>query len=344
MDYASKRKYNFIKIIILVSVLILFAMYAVTQGSVKIPVSNVLKIIFSSDSADEIKASHVFIVNNVRLPRIIVAVLVGGLLSIIGAAFQAIFKNPMADPYVMGVSAGASFGATLGIIFGIGVNLLGMGMISVMAFAGAMVTMLIVYSLARVGGKVSTTGILLAGIVMNALLSSIVSFIMIMHHDEIDKVIIWTMGSFNAASWEHVKLIVIPTIIGVGYLMSLSRELNTLMLSEDDAKNIGVNVEKIKKTVLVVSSFLAAFSVSVSGIIGFVGLIVPHFFRMIFGSDHRILLPVSFIGGGLFMLACDTLARSIIPNMEIPVGIITSIIGGPFFLILLQKYKKRLNG
>ncbi len=343
MEYGIKRKSNFLKIGLLLIALIGFATFAVTQGSVKIPVSNVLRIIFSRGVSDSIKPAHSFIVENVRLPRILLSASVGGMLAVIGTVFQALFKNPMADPYVMGVSSGAAFGATLGIIFGVGVSLAGLGLVSMMAFVGAMVTMLVVYTLASVGGKISTTGILLAGIVVNALLSSLISFIMIVYHNDIDRIVTWTMGSFNAASWDHLKVIILPMFFGVAYMISLSRELNTLNLSEEDAKNMGVDVERIKKTALVIASLLAAFSVSVSGIIGFVGLIVPHFFRMLFGSDHRILLPVSFIGGALFMLICDTLARSILPNMEIPVGIITSIIGGPFFLMLLQKHKKRME-
>ncbi len=343
MEYGIKRKANLIKIVVLITALIGFAIFAITQGSVKIPVSNVVSIICSGKSIDTIKPAHIFIVENIRLPRILLSASVGGMLAVIGTVFQALFKNPMADPYVMGVSSGAAFGATLGIIFSVGVSLAGMGLVSMMAFVGAMITMLVVYSLASVGGKISTTGILLAGIVVNALLSSLISFIMIVYHNKIDQIVTWTMGSFNAASWDHLKLIIIPMFFGVAYMVSLSRELNALNLSDEDAKNMGVNVERIKKSALVIASLLAAFSVSVSGIIGFVGLIVPHFFRMIFGSDHRILLPVSFVGGALFMLICDTLARSVLPNMEIPVGIITSIIGGPFFLLLLQKHKKRME-
>ena len=343
MEYGIKRKANLIKIVVLIIALIGFAIFAITQGSVKIPVSNVVSIICSGKSIDTIKPAHIFIVENIRLPRILLSASVGGMLAVIGTVFQALFKNPMADPYVMGVSSGAAFGATLGIIFSVGVSLAGMGLVSMMAFVGAMITMLVVYSLASVGGKISTTGILLAGIVVNALLSSLISFIMIVYHNKIDQIVTWTMGSFNAASWDHLKLIIIPMFFGVAYMVSLSRELNALNLSDEDAKNMGVNVERIKKIALVIASLLAAFSVSVSGIIGFVGLIVPHFFRMIFGSDHRILLPVSFVGGALFMLICDTLARSVLPNMEIPVGIITSIIGGPFFLLLLQKHKKRME-
>lgn len=341
MHYAVKRKANFIKVIALVVILMLFAIYAVTQGSVKIPVSDVLDIVLNRELAETVKPSHVFIVKQVRLPRIILSALVGGILAVIGTVFQAIFKNPMADPYVMGVSSGAAFGATMGILFGIGVSVAGMSVVSFMAFVGALSTMLIVYHLARVGGKISTTGILLAGIVINALLSSVISFLMLLNHNKIDQIVTWTMGSFNAASWENVWLIILPMLLGVSYMLSISRELNAMIIGEDDAQNIGVNVVLIKKIALLVASLLAAVSVAVSGIIGFVGLIVPHFLRMIFGSDHRILLPVSFLGGAIFMMFCDTIARSLLANMEIPVGIITSIIGGPFFLILLQKHKKK---
>ncbi|GAB6106195.1 FecCD family ABC transporter permease [Fusibacter bizertensis] len=341
MEYTKKRKTNSLKIIVLMLLLLVITVFAVTQGSVKIPVSQVVKIIFNNKDLADVKPSYIFIVNQVRLPRIILAILVGGVLSICGTVFQAVFKNPMADPYVMGVSSGAAFGATIGIVFGFGINIAGLGMVSLMAFLGAFFTMLMVYQLSKVGGRVSTTGILLAGIVVNAILSSVISFVMLLNHNDIDKIVTWTMGSFNASSWEHVKLFVIPMLIGVTYMLSLSRELNTLVISENDAKNIGVNVERIKKGTLIVASMLAALSVSVSGIIGFVGLIIPHLFRMIFGTDHRILLPVSFIGGGIFMVICDTVARSVLNNMEIPVGIITSIIGGPFFLLLLQKHKRK---
>lgn len=332
---------NHIKIIVLVVCVFLLGIVAITQGSVKIPVLDVVNTIFKTEGADTVKASHQFIIMSIRFPRIVLAAMVGGILSVVGVVFQAIFKNPMADPYVMGVSAGAAFGATLGIVFGLGVSFLGMGVISMMAFVGALSTMLIVYVLANGRGRVSTTAILLAGVVMNAILSSLVSFIMMMYHNEIDKIVTWTMGSFNAASWDYVKLLAVPMLLGIAYLLSISRELNALMIGEDEAKNTGVHVEAIKRNALIIASLLMAFSVSVSGIIGFVGLIVPHLLRMIFGYDHKILLPVSFFGGAAFMLICDTFARSAMNNMEIPVGIITSLIGGPFFLILLNQHKKK---
>jgi len=325
--------------------LVIISIFAMTEGSVKIPLGDVFKVSFNqigfNFDISDVKPSYRFIISDVRMPRIILAALVGGLLSVIGTAFQAIFKNPMADPYIMGVSSGAAFGATLGIVFGIGATFLGLGLVSFMAFIGAFSTVLIVYNLSRIGNSISTTSILLAGIVMNSLLSSIVSLIMILNHNDISKIITWTMGSFNAASWESVKLMILPTLIGGVILIYYSRDLNAIIVGEEEAINLGVNVEWVKKIILVLSSFLAAFAVSVSGIIGFVGLIIPHLLRMFFGSDHRTLIPASFFGGSVFLVICDTIARSIIPNMEIPVGIITSIFGGPFFLYLLNKNKRK---
>lgn len=340
MSYKKRARSYGLRILILFILVIFFSIFAITQGSVEIPASNVVKIIMGEAAETAIKPSHIFIVQTVRLPRILLSAMVGGLLAVVGAAFQAIFKNPMADPYVMGVSSGAAFGATIGILFGIGMSFMGIGAISLMAFIGALSTMLLVYSLALVGRKISTTSILLAGVVVNALLSSVISFLMLMNHNKIDQIVTWTMGSFNAASWQHVMFIALPAFLGAVYLMFHAREYNALLLGEEDAQNIGVNVSSVKKRTLVLASLLSALSVAVSGIIGFVGLIVPHVFRMIFGPDHRILLPASFLGGALFMTMCDTLARSLLENMEIPVGIITSIFGGPFFLFLLLKHKK----
>lgn len=337
------------KIAILLVLLIVLMLFAVTFGAIKIPIVDTVKIILSKvvfigekiDISD-IKKSNIFIVWNIRLPRILLATLVGAILSVVGASYQAIFKNPMADPFVMGISSGAAFGATIGIILKLNEGILGFGLTSVLAFGGALLTTFIVYNLARVGSKVSTTAILLAGIVMSSLLSSGISLMMIFNRDDLMNIVSWTLGSFNGANWTQVLVILVPTLLGVIFLTTMSRELNAIVLGEEDAQNLGVNVELTKKIILITASFLSACAVSVSGIIGFVGLIIPHLFRIIFGSDHRILLPVSVIGGGVFLLICDTLARTVLSGVEIPVGIITSIFGGPFFLYLLKKSRKNL--
>ncbi len=335
------RQHQHVFLMTLVILLVFSMLLAITQGSVKIPFRHVVDIIIGIEN-EAIKPNHDFIVTQVRLPRIVLSAAVGGALSVIGVAFQAIFRNPMADPYVMGVSSGAAFGATVGIVLGLGKGIFGLSMVSTLAFVGAITTVWIVYSLAKVGNKVSTTGILLAGIIANALLSSLISMMMLLYHNDIDKIVTWTMGSFNAASWNHLKTLILPLGMGIVILLSHTRELNALLMGDEEAHNIGVNVQKTKKILLITSAFIAAFAVSTSGIIGFVGLVVPHTLRLIVGSNHKYLLPVSFFGGAWFLLICDTMARSMIPNMEVPVGIITSIIGGPFFLMLLQKHKKNM--
>lgn len=351
------RKSMKFKIIILFLLLLFTMLISITFGAIKIPLKDTGKIILStildkvsslsskidlSDKIDtsNIKESNFFIVLNIRLPRILLAGLVGAILSLVGSAYQAIFKNPMADPFVMGVSSGAAFGATIGILLGFNIGIFGFGVISIFAFIGALLTTFIVYNLARTGNKINTLSILLAGIVMSSLLSAGISFMMIFNHDDLARIVSWTMGSFNAASWQQIIVVFIPTIIGLIFLMSLSRDLNLIVMGEEEAQTLGVNVERLKKTTLILSSVLAGLAVSVSGIIGFVGLIIPHLFRMIFSPDHRILLPTSLLGGATFLIICDTLARSLMPNMEIPVGIITALFGGPFFLFLLKRTSK----
>lgn len=347
MSYIKNKKIYGISIIVLIVALASFIVISTTLGTVRIPAKDVMKIIaskipFVSNNVDIINTedTNVFIVTNIRLPRILLSVLVGGILSLVGATYQAIFRNPMADPYVMGASSGAAFGATIATIIGFGKGILGFSIISVMAFVGALATTLLVYNLARSKNKVSTTSILLAGIVISSLLSSVISLMMILDRQNIEKIVTWTMGSFNAASWNQIIILSVPMIIGIIIVTSFSKDLNAMVTGEENAHNIGVDVEKVKKILLIITSLLAACAVSVSGIIGFVGLIIPHLFRLIFGANHRVLLPVSVIGGGLFLLICDTLARTILNGPEIPVGIITSVFGGPFFLYLLRKSKK----
>ncbi len=345
MQLTRSRTAQQLCIVLLLIALLLTMLFAIAQGSVRIPIPHVATIIQAAifgDLPGSIEATDAFIVMQVRLPRILLAAMVGGTLSVIGAAFQAIFRNPMADPYVMGISSGAAFGATLGIVFGLGASLLGLSAISMMAFAGALLTVLLVYALARTGNKVSPMNILLAGIVVNAVLSAMISLLMILFQNDIDRIVTWTMGSFNASAWEHIQLLLLPMTLGSFWLMSKSRDLNALLMGEEEAMNLGVPVERLKKSVLLVSAFLAAFAVAVSGIIGFVGLIVPHLFRLLFGANHKVLIPASFFGGAWFLLVCDTIARSLVPNMEAPVGIVTAALGGPFFLFLLHTHKKKM--
>lgn len=328
-------------------VLLALMVYAVTLGSVYIEPELILRSIlewikYGMDGVtcdDSIR----FIIFEVRLPRIILAVLTGSLLSMAGAVYQAIFQNPMADPYVIGISSGAAFGATIAIIFLPPMMLLGNSIVSLAAFLSALLTSILVYFISKTKRGVDTFSLLLTGVVISTVLSSFISLIMLAHQDEAMKIMTWTMGSFNAKSWNHVLTILIPTVIGIFFTIYHGKDLNVLVMGEEEAMSMGLDTKRLKRNMLLICALLTSIAVSVSGIIGFVGLIVPHFIRLIFGSEHKFLLKASFVFGSIFMLLSDTIARSLLGGFEIPVGIITSLIGGPLFLILLVRYRRSLR-
>lgn len=328
-------------------VLLALMVYAVTLGSVYIEPNIILRSIiewikYGMDGVtcdDSIR----FIIFEVRLPRIILAVLTGSLLSMAGAVYQAIFQNPMADPYVIGISSGAAFGATIAIIFLPPMMLLGNSIVSLAAFLSAILTSILVYFISKTKRGVDTFSLLLTGVVISTVLSSFISLMMLAHQDEAMKIMTWTMGSFNAKSWNHVLTILIPTVIGIFFTIYHGKDLNVLVMGEEEAMTMGLDTKRLKRNMLLICALLTSIAVSVSGIIGFVGLIVPHFIRLIFGSEHKFLLKASFVFGAIFMLLSDTIARSLIDGFEVPVGIITSLIGGPLFLILLVRYRRSLR-
>lgn len=328
-------------------VLLALMVYAITLGSVYIEPELILRSIlewikYGMDGVtcdDSIR----FIIFEVRLPRIILAVLTGSLLSMAGAVYQAIFQNPMADPYVIGISSGAAFGATIAIIFLPPMMLLGNSIVSLAAFLSAILTSILVYFISKTKRGVDTFSLLLTGVVISTVLSSFISLMMLAHQDEAMKIMTWTMGSFNAKSWNHVITILIPTVIGIFFTIYHGKDLNVLVMGEEEAMTMGLDTKRLKRNMLLICALLTSIAVSVSGIIGFVGLIVPHFIRLIFGSEHKFLLKASFVFGAIFMLLSDTIARSLLGGFEIPVGIITSLIGGPLFLILLVRYRRNLK-
>lgn len=328
-------------------VLLALMVYAITLGSVYIEPELILRSIlewikYGMDGVtcdDSIR----FIIFEVRLPRIILAVLTGSLLSMAGAVYQAIFQNPMADPYVIGISSGAAFGATIAIIFLPPMMLLGNSIVSLAAFLSAILTSILVYFISKTKRGVDTFSLLLTGVVISTVLSSFISLMMLAHQDEAMKIMTWTMGSFNAKSWNHVITILVPTVVGIFFTIYHGKDLNVLVMGEEEAMTMGLDTKRLKRNMLLICALLTSIAVSVSGIIGFVGLIVPHFIRLIFGSEHKFLLKASFVFGAIFMLLSDTIARSLIDGFEVPVGIITSLIGGPLFLILLVRYRRSLR-
>ena len=316
---------------------ILTVILAVTIGPVDIPGITVLKILFhlpgSWSDTDET------IVMDVRLPRILLGALVGSALAVAGCAMQGLFRNPMASPYILGVSSGAAFGASLGIILRASYGVAGIS-IQLMAFVFALVAISLAYLTARVNRRVPMETLLLAGIAVMTFFSAQVSLMKYLAGDELRTIVFWLMGGLWTSSWDKVFTVFPLIILGIAVILFHSRELNLMLMGEEHALDLGVDVEKVKKKVLVFSSLITAAAVSVSGIIGFVGLIIPHIMRLIVGPDHRILLPSSCLVGAIFLIWTDTLARSMIEPTELPVGIITASFGAPFFLFLLRRKKR----
>jgi iron complex transport system permease protein len=277
----------------------------------------------------------------VRMPRIIMASLVGMGLAVVGASFQSLFKNPMADPHVLGISSGAALGAAIAIVINIPIATLHLSVVTTFAFIGAVGTTILVYSIAQIRGKVGTTNLLLAGSAVSFLMSAMISIIMVFNQEEVTKIVFWMMGSFNASSWKNIFIVAPVVLIGTTIIYFFYRDFNLMLLGEDNAKSLGVNTEKVKKLIIVISSIIIAVSVSFAGIIGFVGFLVPHMVRILFGPNNRALIPFSALGGAIFLLLADTIARTIASPAELPVGAVTALIGSPYFIYLLIKMKKR---
>lgn len=329
--------------------LIVIGIFCTTLGSADISFIESTGIILSRlplfslwFHADDYSSVHQTIIWSLRVPRIILAALVGGALGVVGGVLQGFFKNPMADPYVMGVSSGAALGATVAIVTG-AAGFLGIIEIPVLSFIGALITTWIVYSLAKVGKKVMPTTLLLAGVALSAFLSAIMSIIMVFNADDIGKIYLWLMGSLANKNWGHIQLAAPFIIIGVIVLFTLAKEMNALVFGDSTAQHLGINMGKLQIILLIATSLTTAGAVGACGSIGFVGLIVPHVVRILAGPDHRILLPLSFLAGGSFLVISDTIARTFLGSQEIPVGVITALFGGPFFIYLLKKKKENIN-
>lgn len=279
---------------------------------------------------------------DVRLPRVFLAALVGAALGLAGAVYQGLFHNPLADPYLVGVSSGAGLGATLAIYLGVQLSWAGLGAIPIFAFVGALLTTAVIYGLAQVGGKTPVTTLLLAGVAVAALLSAVTTYIWLAAANAFQSMHIlhWLMGSLALANWRQVWVLVPYMAIGGLIVLLGARTLNVLQLDEEQAHLLGLHVERSKLALVAANALLTAAAVAVSGIIGFVGLIVPHIVRLAWGPDHRFLLPMSALLGAVFLIAADGVARTALSPTEVPVGVVTAICGVPFFLYLLRKKKQ----
>jgi iron complex transport system permease protein len=328
--------------ILLFIILILVAFGALTVGSANLDFEKVLKIITGTLGLTRPGGYTTLeqkIIIDLRLPRIILAALVGGALSIAGVVFQGLFRNPMADPYIIGTSSGAALGAAVGFVTGLDIQFLNLSVVPALAFAGAIGTTIVVYNLARVGPKRSMMVLLLVGIAFSSLLSSITSAIMILRRDETHNIISWMIGGFTASRWEHVQAILPYLIVGMALLLAFSRDLDLMLLGEEKAHQLGVNIHRLQRILTLAASLLVAAAVSFSGIIAFVGLVIPHMVRLLIGPNHKQLLPTATLTGAIFLLIADTVARMILSPLELPVGIITAFLGAPFFIYLLRRNK-----
>lgn len=344
-----KRNKGWLNIIFLILILLATMIFSVSVGSADLSVWDSLRLFASKlplvgnlVDVSDIGGTYEIIVWKVRMPRIVLSALVGGALAVVGGVFQGVFGNSLADPHILGVSSGAALGATFGMLSGITVSFLSLGTVGICAFIGALLTVFLVYHLAKVGGEISTTNMLLTGTAISTMLSAIISLLMTFNEEQVDKVYMWTLGSFSAATWEKVRFLAVMVVVGVVLLFAFAQKINVIMMGEEEAKSLGVDTVKVRRVIILISSFLVASAVSVSGIIGFVGLIIPHSARILTGSNNRSLLPYSFFGGAIFLMLCDTAARTIAAPTEIPVGIITSVLGAPFFIFLILRNRKRV--
>ncbi len=328
----KKLKGWLIWIFALTGFLLISAIFSLSVGADKISLSKIVSLIFSPEKG--IESTILF---HIRFPRILLAIFIGGALAVSGVIFQGMFRNPLVGPYTLGVSGGAALGVTLSISLGLGFCLPLAGM------SGAILAIFIVYFLASRKGLLRIPTLLLIGVMLSFLSSSLITLIMALADvTKLHGILFWIMGSLEESNLGLIRLVITLSILGAILSFFFAHNLNAFSLGEEEALHLGINVERTKKILFVLASLLTGSVVSVSGMIGFVGLVVPHFMRMFVGSDHRILLPAAFLGGGIFLLLCDTLARTVISPIELPVGVITGILGGVLFIYFLSK--KQLVG
>jgi iron complex transport system permease protein len=314
---------------LLLFLLLALCLIAVSTGTVSLPVTKVLGILTGTGESTEAER---LIILGVRLPRILLALCVGSGLSVAGLVFQALLRNPLAEPYILGISSGGTVGTLLALALALGT----VGT-SALSFAGSGLVMLLVYSIAQRRGQMDTSTLLLAGVMIGAFFNAVVLVMIALLHQELRNAFLWLMGNLGNANPGAVELVAPLLLIATAVLFSQARNYNLIATGDEGALQLGVNVRVVKRLSYIIGSFLTGVVVSVSGVVGFVGLIIPHICRMLFGPDHRILLPASFLLGASFLVLADLLSRTLLAPVEIPVGAVTAAIGAPVFIYLLRK-------
>lgn len=315
---------------------LILALGILIVGTLSIPLGSVpisLNYIFFPKNAPEYIKTIIF---NLRLPRIVMSILIGMMLSSSGAVVQTVFQNPLADPYIIGIAASATFGAVIAYVLNMPDYMYG-----VFAFFSCLTSTLLIFKMAKKGDKVNVATLLIIGIAVSSFLGAFTSFAMYLIGEDSFKITMWLMGYLGNATWKKVLLLLPPLIFSITYFFLKRNELDALLSGDEEAHSLGIDINKLKIKALTVSAFVVAFSVAFSGMIGFVGLIVPHTMRMILGSSNRKMLSSTILAGGFFLLVCDTFGRIILAPTEVPIGVITAFFGAPFFLYLALKNKRR---
>jgi iron complex transport system permease protein len=328
-----------ILVISLVIVLILVATVSLSVGPANISFEETIKIFLAKlhlIDYKNINFLHENIILHIRFPRVILAIITGMALSVAGVVLQALLRNPLADPYIIGVSSGAALGATLAIVLGL------ISLISLAGFLGAVLAMFLVYGLARTGHTVSVKALLLAGVIVSVFLSALISLVASLMGESMYQIILWLMGNLSETNIILIIVAGLMVLIGIIAVYLFARDLNIISIGEESAQHLGVEVETVKKGLFIITSLITGAVVALTGLIGFVGLIIPHIMRLIVGPDHKILIVASLLAGSIFLVLADLFARTIISPAEIPVGVITAIFGGPFFLFLLRRKKRAI--
>jgi iron complex transport system permease protein len=336
----AKQKTGIIPALLIALLVVLVAGTAI--GAVYVPFFDTFRIILKNLGLPITKTfadGQEPIIFLVRFPRVLVAALAGTALAASGAVMQGMFRNPMADPGLLGISSGAGLGAVLAIKLGL--TAISIYLMPAFAFVGAFIAILAIYLLSYRKGKVPVLTLILSGLAISTFIGAITNTVLTLSYDyQVKEFLFWSTGGLEGRRWEHVQLVVLPIVISVALMFLFSRDLNVLLMGEEEAKSVGLNAGKTRTVLLILISVATASAVCVSGAISFVGLIVPHIFRLIVGPNHKILLPVSAIGGAIFLVVCDLISRVVAIPYEIGVGIITALVGAPYFLYLLLRNKK----
>ncbi len=324
---------------VLVMLLPLAMVLGLANGAVSVPFDDLLRALFSStsDSRDSL------IINQIRLPRVALAAMIGAILAISGAAMQGLFRNPLADPSLIGVTAGASLGASVAIVVGsgLGQGIAGLGITSLGAFLGGIASVIFVYRLATSETGTSVATMLLAGIAITALAGSLTSLLeFYADNHTLRRISLWRMGGLDGANMTRVQLAAVICVLLLVVLPRFSSALNALLLGESEARHLGIDVDKVKRWLVVWTALAVGVSVALAGTIAFVGLIVPHIVRMLTGPDHRLLLPLSALAGAILLVLADTVSRTLLAPTELPIGIVTALLGVPFFVSLLRQRRQ----